>query len=284
MRVGYRRVSTDTQNMDRQELPDCERIFEETASGAKRDRPQLNELLLFIREGDEVVVHELSRLARSLSDLQEIVKAIVDKGCSITFLTENLKFSPDSDDPFATLQLQMMAAFAEFERKLIRKRQSEGIQKAKEAGRYQGRKQSINMKQLMSLHDANISPTEIAKLMNISRSSVYRLLDLGNQHKEVVAESKSPDVKIENWTAIQNREARILKEMDAEAGKALFQRDYTQAMDDFRKEVEEHGEPSKAEMLARAERGEPPYHVYSESHRASLIVQMKRDLQKKANQ
>lgn len=188
MRIGYRRISSDTQNMDRQELPDCERVFEETMSGAVRERPQLNAMLDHIREGDEVVVHELSRLARSLIDLQGIVQTIVDKGCSITFLSERLTFSADNDDPMAKLQLHVMGAFAEFERSLIRKRQAEGIAKAKAAGKFKGRQPTIETEKVIQMHKANISPTEIAQYLKISRSSVYRAL---KEHQATTTEERA---------------------------------------------------------------------------------------------
>jgi len=177
MILGYRRISSAVgQKLDRQELPQAERIYDETESGAKRDRPALQELLRTLREGDEVVVHELSRLARSLRDLQEIVSTILEKGCSITFLAENLTFKPNSEDIFATFQMQVLGAFAEMERKLTHRRQTEGIAKAKAAGRYKGRQASIDGDRILELQAKGLSATEIAKFMSISRASVYRYL------------------------------------------------------------------------------------------------------------
>lgn len=177
MILGYRRISSAVgQKLDRQELPQAERIYEETESGAKRDRPALQELLRTLREGDEVVVHELSRLARSLRDLQEIVSTILEKGCSITFLAENLTFKPNSEDIFATFQMQVLGAFAEMERKLTRKRQTEGIRKAKEAGRYKGRKATIDADKIIDLHKKGLTAEQIAKSLGVSRASVYRYL------------------------------------------------------------------------------------------------------------
>ena len=130
MRVGYRRVSTVEQNLDRQELTGCERIFEDKASGKNADREQLQEMIAFVRYGDEVIVHSIDRLARNLKDLQYIIEKLNGKGASIHFISENLTFNANSNDAFAKLQLQMMGAFAEFERNIIRKRQAEGIAKA----------------------------------------------------------------------------------------------------------------------------------------------------------
>ena len=129
--VGYRRVSSVDQNFDRQDLGAVDKLFEEKLSGKNaKDRPALNAMLDWVREGDSVLVHSIDRLARDLRDLQAIIQTLNDKGVSITFRSENLTFSASSDDAFAKLQLQMMGAFAEFERNIIRKRQAEGIAKA----------------------------------------------------------------------------------------------------------------------------------------------------------
>ena len=139
MRVGYRRVSTVEQNLDRQDLGVVEQVFEDKASGKNADREQLQKILSFVRSGDEVVVYSIDRLARDLRDLQSIITKLNDNGVTIEFLSERLVFSGRSDDAFAKLQLQMMGAFAEFERNIIRKRQAEGIAKAKTKGAYSGR-------------------------------------------------------------------------------------------------------------------------------------------------
>ena len=144
MRVGYRRVSTVEQNLDRQDLGVVEQVFEDKASGKNADREQLQKMLSFVRSGDEVVVYSIDRLARDLRDLQSIITKLNDNGVTIEFLSERLVFSGRSDDAFAKLQLQMMGAFAEFERNIIRKRQAEGIAKAKERGVYENRKRKKN--------------------------------------------------------------------------------------------------------------------------------------------
>ena len=174
--VGYRRVSSFDQALDRQELEGAERIFEEKESGAKRDRPALLEMINYIRDGDTVIVHSIDRLARDLRDLQDIIEKINGKGASISFQTEGLTFKADKADPIATLQLQMMGAFAQFERAIIRKRQAEGIAKAKDRGVYQGRKQSIDAEKVRRLHEEGYGASEIARAMDVGRASVYRLL------------------------------------------------------------------------------------------------------------
>ena len=175
MRVGYRRVSTADQNLDRQELTNVEKVFEEKVSGKDTNRAALNEMIEFVRDGDAVVVYSIDRLARDLRDLQSIITELNDKGVSVEFLSERLVFS-GNDDAFAKLQLQMMGAFAEFERNIIKKRQAEGIAKAKERGVYQGRKKKIDDNKILELTAAGHSQHQVAELMGITRMSVYRCL------------------------------------------------------------------------------------------------------------
>lgn len=175
--VGYRRVSSASQSLDRQELEGCDKVFEEKVTGAKRDRPELNRMMDYIRDGDEVRVHSIDRLARDLRDLQSIIEQINDKDATITFLKEKLTFKPSAQaDPFAKLQLHLMGAFAEFERSIIRERQREGIARAKERGVYAGRKASIDVDKVKSLHASGVGASEIARQLGIGRASVYRLI------------------------------------------------------------------------------------------------------------
>jgi DNA invertase Pin-like site-specific DNA recombinase len=175
MRVAYVRVSTLDQNTDRQSIPDVERTFTDKASGADTDRPALADLIAFVREGDTVCVWSIDRLARSLKDLQDLIARFNAKGVTVEFVSERLTFSADKDDPFARLQFQMMGAFAEFERALIRKRQREGIAKAKDKGVYKGRAPSIPRDVILDRLAQGDSPTAIARDLSIARVSVYRI-------------------------------------------------------------------------------------------------------------
>ena len=179
MKVGYRRVSTIDQNLDRQDMSGVDRIFEDKASGKDTDRVALQEMIAFVRTGDEVLVHSIDRLARDLRDLQSIITTLNEKGVSIEFISERLVFSGDASDPFAQLQLQIIGSVAQFERAIIRKRQAEGIAKAKERGVYENRKRksTINVKRVKGLRDEGLNNTEIAAHMGISRMSVYRCLN-----------------------------------------------------------------------------------------------------------
>ena len=178
--IGYKRVSTVDQNLARQDLGDCDKVFEEKKSGKNvTERPALQEMLSYARKGDTVVVHSIDRMARDLRDLQDIVQQLNDKGVAITFNTERLTFDPDGNDAMAKLQLQMMGAFAEFERNIIKKRQAEGVAKAKAKGVYvnHGRKPTIDRDQVHQLRGEGLSTYKIADKMGISRMSVHRILN-----------------------------------------------------------------------------------------------------------
>ena len=119
--------------------------------------------------------------APKVSDLQSIISDLNDKGVSVSFISEGLKFGSDSNDAFAKLQLQMMGAFAEFERNIIWKRQAVGIAKAKERGVYKGRAEKINNNKIVELRNNGYGATEIASEMGITRTSVYYALKVASQ-------------------------------------------------------------------------------------------------------
>lgn len=123
------------------------------------------------------IVWSIDRLARDLRDLQDIIQRLNDKGVSVSFLKEKLVFSGDADDAFAKLQLQMMGAFAEFERNISRQRQAEGIARAKERGVYKGRKKTIDENRIRKMKTDGHSVTEIAELVGVSRMTVYRTIE-----------------------------------------------------------------------------------------------------------
>ena len=175
MKVGYRRVSTVEQKFDRQELGELDKLFEEKVSGSNAEREALNEMIDFVRQDDEVVVHSIDRLTRNLRDLQNIIETLNNKGVSIRFLSENLTFSTNVNDAFAKLQLQIIGSVAEFERNIIRKRQAEGIAKAKARGVYAKRGASINRERVKELQEEGLTITAIAREMDISRMSIYRI-------------------------------------------------------------------------------------------------------------
>jgi DNA invertase Pin-like site-specific DNA recombinase len=178
-RIGYRRVSTVDQNLGRQlEGVPVNKVFEDKLSGKDRSRPQLDLALGFCREGDTLVVHSMDRLARNLIDLCQLVRELTAKGVAVQFVKENLTFTGD-DSPMATLQLQMMGAFAQFERSMILERQREGIALAKLRGAYKGRKRALTTAQAEELRakaKAGESKTSLAEEFGISRETLYSYL------------------------------------------------------------------------------------------------------------
>jgi DNA invertase Pin-like site-specific DNA recombinase len=175
--VGYLRVSSLDQNETRQlEGMQLDRKFVEHASGANTDRPELEELLKFVREGDTVCVHSMDRLARNLDDLRRLVLELTGRGVWILFVKENLTFTGD-DSPFSHLLLSVLGAVAQFERDLIRERQREGIAIAKNNGVYKGRRRSLTKEQAAELsrriHKGE-SATTLAREYKVSRQTLYR--------------------------------------------------------------------------------------------------------------
>ena len=142
-RIGYIRVSSGDQQPARQlDQVAVDRVFTDYASGKDVHRPQLEQLLAFVRPGDTVVVHSLDRLARNLEDLRQMVSRWTHQGVRVEFLHEQLTFTGEGS-PMAQLMRSVMGAFAEFERALLRERQREGIALAKQRGVYRGRKRAL---------------------------------------------------------------------------------------------------------------------------------------------
>ena len=178
-RIGYVRVSSFDQNPERQlEQVTVDRLFTDKASGKDIQRPELERLLAFVREGDTVVVHSMDRLARNLDDLRRLVQGLTQRGVRIEFVKESLTFTGE-DSPMANLMLSVMGAFAEFERALIRERQREGIALAKQRGAYRGRKKSLNSEKIEELKRRIAAGEQKAKLAHefgISRETLYQYL------------------------------------------------------------------------------------------------------------
>ncbi len=174
--VGYVRVSTVDQNADRQlDGLQLDKVFTDHASGKDTNRPALTECLAYVREGDELVVHSMDRLARSLVDLRQTVDQMTAKGVRVRFAKEGLTFG-DTSDPCAVLMLSVMGAVAEFERALLLERQREGIAIAKGKGVYKGRVPSLDKEQAFEV-DRRMAEGEsastIARDYGISRATVY---------------------------------------------------------------------------------------------------------------
>jgi DNA invertase Pin-like site-specific DNA recombinase len=177
--IGYIRVSSWEQNPERQlEGKTLDKVFLDKASGKDIQRPQLEALLDYVREGDCVFVHSMDRLARNLDDLRGIVAKLNNKHVQLRFLKEQLTFNGE-DAPMATLLLSIMGAFAEFERDLIRERQREGIDLAKKRGAYKGRKKVLSANQVLALQQRvseGENKSQLARDVGISRETLYQYL------------------------------------------------------------------------------------------------------------
>lgn len=178
-RIGYIRVSSFDQNPERQlEHVQVDKVFTDKASGKDTQRPELDTLLAFVREGDTVVVHSMDRLARNLDDLRQLVQKLTKRGVRIEFFKENLTFTGE-DSPMANLLLSVMGAFAEFERALIRERQREGIALARQRGAYRGRKKAMSPEQITELRQrisAGEQKSKLAREFGVSRETLYQYL------------------------------------------------------------------------------------------------------------
>ena len=182
-RIGYVRVSSFDQSPERQlESIQVDKVFTDKASGRDTQRPQLDSMLVFAREGDTVVVHSMDRLARNLDDLRSLVKGLTQRGVCIEFVKEGLTFTGE-DSPMANFMLSVMGAFAEFERALIRERQHEGIALAKRRGVYRGRKKALVPEQVADLRhraEAGEKKAQLAREFGISRETLYQYLRKGD--------------------------------------------------------------------------------------------------------
>ena len=177
MKVAYIRVSSSSQSLDVQreavQKENVDKIFEEKVSGTStQGRDKLREMLEFVREGDSVYITRTDRLARSILDLQLIVKELTDKGVSLVATEQPIS----TKDATSKCFLDMLGVFAEFETNIRKERQLEGIAKAKAKGVYKGGKAKISVDEIIRLREEGLGATAIAKKMNIHRDSVYRLL------------------------------------------------------------------------------------------------------------
>ena len=181
-KIGYARVSSKDQNLDRQlaalKKEKVFRVFTDTVSGSSTQRPGLDGALDYVRAGDQLIVVSMDRLARSLIDLHRLVDELTERGVSVKFLKEGQTYSLDSS-PVAKLMLGLLGSVAEFERAIIRERQAEGIAKAKARGVYKGRAKVLNEEQIMQAREwvsEGVPKTEVARRFGIGRTTLYKYL------------------------------------------------------------------------------------------------------------
>lgn len=189
MLVGYARVSTADQKaslqIDALRQAGCEEIFEETMSGARKDRPALTEALRFMRAGDTMVVWRLDRLARSLRQLIDTVDELEGRKIGFRSVTEAI----DTTTSGGRLVFQIFGALAEFERAIIRERTSAGLVAARARGRVGGRPPALDDRGLQELkallREPGITVKQAAARMKVSPATVYRLVPGGRSSMAV---------------------------------------------------------------------------------------------------
>jgi DNA invertase Pin-like site-specific DNA recombinase len=179
--LGYARVSKGDDQSNAAQLTalkraSCARLFEEAASGGRWDRPVLQELMRQLRPGDVVVVWKLDRLSRSLKDLLHLMERIEAAGAGFRSLTEAI----DTTTPAGRMMMQMVGAFAEFERAMIRERTSAGLAQARAEGRIGGRRRKLGDKQRAEIAESVLSgrktAAEMARIYNVSQPTVSRIV------------------------------------------------------------------------------------------------------------
>lgn len=181
MKIGYARVSTDDQNLflqvDALEQAGCEKICRDQLSGAKPERPGLQEALTYLRPGDTLVVWRLDRLGRSLKHLIEIVTSLEEKGIGFQSVQESI----DTTTSGGRLVFHIFGALAEFERNLIRERTQAGLQAARARGRKGGRPKALDAKKMALLYQLYDEKKhfiqELCDILGISKSTLYGYLE-----------------------------------------------------------------------------------------------------------
>ncbi len=180
MRIGYARVSTQDQNTAAQiaalQSAGCELIFQEKATGSRWERPELHRLIGQLRKQDVVIVWKLDRLSRSLKDLLTLMEKIQQAGAGFQSLTESI----DTTSPGGRMMMQMVGAFAEFERAMLRERTKNGLDAARKAGRVGGRRPKLKEHQAQEIMNLVSSgqktAADVARLFNVHPATVSRLL------------------------------------------------------------------------------------------------------------
>jgi DNA invertase Pin-like site-specific DNA recombinase len=187
MLIGYARVSTHEQTLNLQkdalEKAGCNKIFTDTASGAKAERIGLDEALNYVRKGDTLVVWRLDRLGRSLPHLITTMTSLEERGIGFKSLTENI----DTTTSGGKLIFHIFGALAEFERNLIRERTQAGLTAARARGKKGGRPKALTAKQLsiaQDLYEKRYPIAEICRTLKISRATLYRVLKSGEKDRQ----------------------------------------------------------------------------------------------------
>lgn len=212
MFIGYAQVSKNDGQETATQIKalweaGCERVFDEKASGGGRwDRPELHRLLDQLRDGDTLVVWKLDRLSRSLKDLLNILEKVEAAGASFRSLTEAV----DTSGPAGRMMMQMLGAFAEFERAMVRERTRAGLSSAREQGRVGGRRPKFNDEQraeIIDMIEAGRKPADVARLFRVHRATIARLT-AAIKLEQAEDSDDAPTVRVSFLTAKNNANRR----------------------------------------------------------------------------
>lgn len=174
-KVGYIRVSTVQQNTVRQlDGVELDKVFTDKCSGSTTDRVELQRLKEYVREGDTVVVHDISRLARDMKDLLGLIEFFNSKSVAVQFIKESMVFSAEKNNPMNELLLNLLGSVYQFERQMLLERQAEGIAKAKAAGKYKGRTATVDKQAIRDCLESGLSVRKTAKKLGVGVSTVQR--------------------------------------------------------------------------------------------------------------
>jgi DNA invertase Pin-like site-specific DNA recombinase len=186
--IGYIRVSSEGQNIARQKKSlmesGCTEFYIEKLSGASMERPELQRMLEVLETGDMIIIHEMSRLSRSTKDLLTIVEIIKSKGAGLKSITDKWLDLSD-DNPMSELLFTIFSGLAQFERKMIKQRQKEGIDIAKSEGKFKGRKTKLieggkeeqRMKAIIEAYKQGKSINDIRITFKVGTGTIYRLIE-----------------------------------------------------------------------------------------------------------
>lgn len=177
-KVGYARVSSVGQSLDvqREKLNDCDKMFEEKRNGSTDARPKLTECLSYVREGDQLIVTRIDRLARSTFHLCQIAETLREKGVDLVVLDQNI----DTSDATGRLLFNMLGAIGQFETEIRAERQMDGIKKAKDRGVRFGKQPALTHDQILELREKRSQGILIKDLMahyRLSKATIYRYLE-----------------------------------------------------------------------------------------------------------
>lgn len=177
--IGYVRVSSVGQNTARQlDGVSLDKTFTDKCSGSDTSRPALQAMLAHVREGDMVVVHEISRLARNTADLLSLVEQLTGKGVTVVFKKEGLTFTNDTNNAMNNMMLTMLGAVSAFELSMINERRAEGQAKARAEGKHMGRTAKLTAEQVAAIRvrAASENKSALAEEYGVSRATLYSVL------------------------------------------------------------------------------------------------------------